>query len=160
VIRKRTLRRQVEEWRGRALAAEYAATHDSMTGLLNRAGLFKLMDSGEVDYPTSDRPWYVTSLDVDGLKAVNDTAGHLAGDKLIQSAAKMIQHAAILAIGYAARTGGDEFVIISARVPRLPETSPLSVGTALWSDDFDWAWSKSDERMLDSKKLRRRCRTA
>ena len=59
----------------------------------------------------------ILMIDLDGLKAVNDTLGHQLGDRLLQGVGRAIQ-GSIRASDFAARFGGDEFVVI------LPETGP------------------------------------
>jgi len=88
--------------------AEYAATHDSLTGLANRALLMARIDA----LPSlGARQAGVLVVDLDGFKKVNDAAGHEAGDEVLRIVAQRLrQHlrgAAVLA-----RTGGDEFVAV------------------------------------------------
>ncbi|MEU4222459.1 diguanylate cyclase domain-containing protein [Actinoplanes sp. NPDC026623] len=88
--------------------AEYAATHDSLTGLANRTLLMSRIDALP-GLPA--RQAGVLVVDLDGFKKVNDAAGHEAGDEVLRIVAQRLrQHlpgAAVLA-----RTGGDEFVAV------------------------------------------------
>lgn len=59
----------------------------------------------------------IMMIDLDGLKLVNDTLGHQAGDRMLQGVGRAIERS-IRVIDFAARFGGDEFVVI------LPETGP------------------------------------
>lgn len=101
-------RGQVCRWRGRLAEANRAARRDRLTGLDNRAGLEaawrQLRRDGRADV-------VVLLADVDGLKPVNDTLGHAAGDQLIQAVAARLGEFAAPA-GCAARLGGDEFVVV------------------------------------------------
>lgn len=86
----------------------YASTHDPLTGLFNRAYFdteFARMKVGR-NYPVS-----IVITDVDGLKLVNDTYGHLEGDRLIQLAARAMNET-FRADDVVARIGGDEFAVI------------------------------------------------
>lgn len=86
----------------------YANIHDQLTGLYNRAYFdaeFARIKSGR-SYPVS-----VVIADVDGLKLVNDSFGHAAGDRLIQLAARTLKDA-FRADDVVARIGGDEFAVI------------------------------------------------
>ncbi len=95
------------------------ATRDPLTGLLNREGLAKQLR--ERDSTTAHG--YVTTVvyaDVDGLKAVNDTSGHAAGDDLLREVARRLSSSTregdILA-----RVGGDEFLVITTTAATTPD---------------------------------------
>ncbi|MBA1350276.1 EAL domain-containing protein [Rhizobium sp. WYCCWR 11146] len=91
-----------------AQTARFEASHDSLSGLLNRQGLLRLLEDLESPEPSSPRLYLV---DLDGFKAVNDAWGHAVGDDLIRivSNALMTSHPEVLA---AARLGGDEFALV------------------------------------------------
>ena len=82
---------------------------DDMTGLFNRrafeADCADILEQGMISKLS------ILMMDVNGLKAANDTYGHLAGDELIIEASKCIQ-TALGELGKAYRTGGDEFVAL------------------------------------------------
>ena len=87
------------------------ATRDSLTGLLNRHGL---VEAGEVLRGLAhraDRPLFALFVDVGGLKRVNDTDGHAAGDLVLQRTADAVRGAS-RAGDLAVRWGGDEFLIV------------------------------------------------
>jgi diguanylate cyclase (GGDEF)-like protein len=107
--RYRALGNVVELALGNALAhhdLEIQANTDALTGLANRRGLDL--------YLQSDRSRGLTAvlvMDIDGLKAVNDTHGHAAGDHMLVGVARAAS--AVLRGGdLLARTGGDEFVAV------------------------------------------------
>jgi|GEM_PF-6771527 len=97
-------KRIVEE--AEVYALEKMAYHDSMTGLLNRAGADRVMeelDKGQCGYA-------IVNYDLNCLKKTNDTYGHQAGDKLITIFSTAIeQHFSHM--GAVARMGGDEFAV-------------------------------------------------
>lgn len=102
------LRSEVEKWKG-------LATIDPLTGLYNRRGLeMRLNELKEATSRAASSAYALLVADVNGLKQVNDTLGHAAGDELILRAAKII-HANVSASDLAARTGGDEFTIVLCR---------------------------------------------
>ena len=83
------------------------AYRDSLTGLYNRAKcqqIFDILDSGTTDFA-------IVSIDMNGLKQVNDKYGHNEGDRLIKSFARSF-HDAFAGIGTSIRMGGDEFLAI------------------------------------------------
>jgi len=84
--------------------AEYAATHDSLTGLANRALLKTRVEALQ-------GPVGVLVVDLDGFKKVNDEAGHEAGDEVLRVIAERLQRLLPRA-DVLARTGGDEFVAV------------------------------------------------
>jgi diguanylate cyclase (GGDEF)-like protein len=91
--------------RGYEHRLEHAAYHDPLTGLPNRAELWRQFASA------SDDRYAVLLVDLDGFKAVNDTYGHLAGDELLCRVAERLR----LVCGpeaTVARLGGDEFAVL------------------------------------------------
>ena len=93
----------------------YLATHDSLTGLGNRAAARLYLDSLD---PASDRV-EVFLIDLDGFKAINDQFGHTVGDKALQLTAERLR-AAVPDARLIARLGGDEFVIVADARPGKP----------------------------------------
>jgi diguanylate cyclase (GGDEF)-like protein len=131
--------------RDRALAAaDYAAAgKDDLTGALRRGvGLAAVQRELERAHRTHDR-LVVAFVDVDGLKEVNDTSGHAAGDRLLERVAKLIiEH--LRPYDVVVRVGGDEFVcsfngigieaararfgLVSADLAAGPDPGSISVG--------------------------------
>lgn len=89
----------------------HRATHDSLTGLANRAllseKLGKVIDAPETGAPAAA----LVFLDLDDFKAVNDTLGHAAGDQLLTSVARRLK-SCCRPHDTVARLGGDEFAIL------------------------------------------------
>lgn len=84
------------------------ADRDSLTGLPNRRALTKRV----AELENGDAPWVVLTLDLDGFKQVNDLLGHHAGDDLLIAVADALQRNCPTD-GLVARTGGDEFAMLS-----------------------------------------------
>jgi diguanylate cyclase (GGDEF)-like protein len=92
--------------------SEQALT-DPLTGVLNRRGF---LDAAERELSRSRRyrrPFVLAYVDVRGLKAVNDSQGHLAGDALLRHAAGLLRDSA-RADDVVGRIGGDELALLLA----------------------------------------------
>lgn len=90
------------------------AIYDEMTGLRNRRSYDEKLKALSSNLPEQV---CVVILDINGLKEVNNTLGHEAGDELIVAAAKCIA-SAFWGIDSVYRTGGDEFCVISEETPK------------------------------------------
>jgi diguanylate cyclase (GGDEF)-like protein len=93
------------------------ASHDGLTGLLNRVGFRQRIDSVLDDVHTGERQMGLLFVDLDEFKRVNDHHGHDAGDELICQAAARLS-AICRGSDEVARLGGDEFAIILTDVRR------------------------------------------
>ena len=111
------LKRRIERLMGiaasheREITLQDEASRDYLTGLLNRRGLQAAMDSLRKE----DLPVAVCLFDLDELKKVNDTCGHDAGDRLIQSFADLLRRKT-RARDILCRYGGDEFIVFLKQV--------------------------------------------
>ena len=90
---------------------QYLSCHDPLTGLLNRICFEDTMAALDAQ-PVF--PIAVMVIDLDGLKQINDTLGHAAGDALLQAAADILKNSAPPE-SLLARIGGDEFAILLPR---------------------------------------------
>jgi diguanylate cyclase (GGDEF)-like protein len=87
----------------------YRATHDSLTGLLNREGLQQAHRTQADDTIVLRRA--LLYVDADAFKQINDTHGHRAGDEMLIRVARLLS-AHVRPTDVVARLGGDEFVIV------------------------------------------------
>jgi len=88
----------------------FIATHDMVTGLLNRAVFQERLDRA-LAFRSPHRQVGLFLIDVDHFKAVNDTLGHHAGDVLLAEVGRRLR-AAVGEVGIVARLGGDEFALM------------------------------------------------
>jgi diguanylate cyclase (GGDEF)-like protein len=91
--------------------SQQAARTDVLTGLLNRHGWEQSVATEEARAKRYGSPACVLIVDLDGLKQVNDTKGHVHGDALIRSASNSIK-SVLRENDIVARIGGDEFAIL------------------------------------------------
>jgi PAS domain S-box-containing protein len=89
----------------------YAARHDSLTGLPNRAQLVERLDAALLRSGRENREVAVLFCDLDGFKRVNDTGGHSAGDAVLLETARRLR-SVLRPDDTVARVGGDEFVML------------------------------------------------
>jgi diguanylate cyclase (GGDEF)-like protein/PAS domain S-box-containing protein len=103
--------RDVTANRRMAQRMSWAASHDALTGLLNRAEFESCVDNALASSRDSDRRYVMCYLDLDQFKVVNDTSGHAAGDLLLKQLADVLQ-AHLRKSDVLARLGGDEFGLL------------------------------------------------
>ncbi|MEQ8234996.1 MAG: GGDEF domain-containing protein [Gammaproteobacteria bacterium] len=108
-------RAETEVLRRELAQVRQEAQHDALTGLANRKGFELRLAELEASEDYAGRPHCLVMADIDKFKSINDTYGHLFGDKIIKVVAKAMSN---LTKGkdLAARFGGEEFVIL------LPDT--------------------------------------
>ncbi len=154
----------------------HLANHDPLTGLPNRLLLQDRMQSAVANAQRRGRKAAVLCIDMDRFKQINDNFGHAAGDSCLCEVARRLQDR-LRATDTAARTGGEEFMIIlddvsnledAARVaddvlstlgaPHVFEGSVLrltaSIGIAIYPDDGiepSVLWSRADAAMYKAK---------
>ncbi|MFE9441130.1 diguanylate cyclase domain-containing protein [Streptomyces sp. NPDC006602] len=103
--------RDVSERVAQQAQLEHLAFHDALTGLPNRALFSDRVAHALRKRTTGAAPPVVLFVDLDGFKAVNDSAGHATGDALLAHAARRLQ-ASVRAGDTIARLGGDEFAAL------------------------------------------------
>ena len=111
-VRRRKLMGELEEARK---IMESASQHDFLTGLPNRS---KFMDDLEAAIEAK-MPCTVMMIDIDDFKGINDTYGHLAGDKVIIDIAHVLTNYTQNR-GFVGRIGGDEFLVY---MPNILDTT-------------------------------------
>jgi diguanylate cyclase (GGDEF)-like protein/PAS domain S-box-containing protein len=141
LVRDITETRMAEQARHRAEARlRHAATHDSLTGLLNRSQFHQDLGLALARRRRADEGFALLILDVDHFKEINDTFGHPVGDSALREVARRLRLATRVGDSLG-RLGGDEFgvilpnandddaVIAARRVSELLE-DPIDAGGA------------------------------
>ena len=99
----------------------HAATHDTLTGLPNRAHFTEMLETALArSKRRSDYLFGALFIDVDRFKSVNDTLGHHVGDQLLVDISKRLQ-ASLRRGDVTARLGGDEFTILLSELRDVGE---------------------------------------
>ena len=98
----------VGEIRGLTQRMSYQATHDPLTGLINRREFERQLDEAMDSALSEEAVHMLFYMDLDRFKAVNDSCGHLAGDNMLREVANLIKEQ-VRDSDYVGRIGGDEF---------------------------------------------------
>jgi diguanylate cyclase (GGDEF)-like protein/PAS domain S-box-containing protein len=115
----------VSERKAHELELAHLATHDSLTRLPNRALMLDRLREALARAHRRGRPLAVLFVDLDGLKMVNDSEGHDAGDDMLRAAAERLARCCRVA-DTVARLGGDEFVVLLDEITDAAEAEALA----------------------------------
>lgn len=158
----------------------HRATHDSLTGVSNRSVFYDRLRQKLASASRKHENFGIISLDMDGLKEINDVLGHRAGDAAIRETATRIQQV-LRETDTVSRLGGDEFGIIVSSIVNRNEIRTLthrietaisepftfeeqdiklraSLGYTLFSEDgieLEILIEKADESMYATKRKRK-----
>lgn len=140
---------------------------DMLTGILNRNIMNNRVDRVIAGKDVLETPYAIIFADMNGLKRLNDTEGHSAGDVMLKDAAQLLSDVFYDAEVY--RVGGDEFMVIACKMdPKTvnervadlierankTETLRFAIGISLSEDEPDIlkAMRNADKRMYEDKK--------
>lgn len=161
---------------------KYLATRDPLTGLSNRAELFRAAGAELQRARRRGTPTSAIMLDLDHFKRVNDVHGHQAGDAVLVHVAKLLAHS-IRGTDLVGRMGGEEFMVVlpdtglmaalkladklrdemRGSAILLPGGQMLSVTVSCGVScvpgdaerDMDWLYASADHALYDAKRLGR-----
>lgn len=173
---------QIETLQEELILAREEATIDALTGLNNRRGLDKTLQESIDIANELKKPLCILLIDIDHFKKINDTHGHLIGDKVLKGIANQLSKQ-IRGDDYIARFGGEEFTVILKETPissafvvaekirssveRLklkevksgkeldPITTSLGVASYQYGENMEDLLSRCDEALYRAKQLGR-----
>ena len=128
----------VSELRGLARQMSYQATHDALTGLVNRHEFERRLEEAIERGHRGDGQHVLCYLDLDHFKVVNDTSGHLAGDSMLREVAKLLRDA-VRDSDTVARLGGDEFGTLLIGCP-LDKARQIAEDLTRAVGDYRFVW--------------------
>lgn len=128
----------VSEVRGLTKRMSYQATHDALTGLINRLEFERRLEQALNAAREENVTHVLCYLDLDRFKPVNDTCGHIAGDSLLRSIAALIREK-VRESDSVARLGGDEFGLLLIGCP-LDKARQIADDVCQAVRDFRFVW--------------------
>jgi diguanylate cyclase (GGDEF)-like protein/PAS domain S-box-containing protein len=134
----------VSELRGLAREMSYQASHDALTGLVNRVEFERRLETA-LDSARGEGVGHVVCyLDLDRFKLVNDTGGHIAGDNLLREIGALLKQR-VRDSDTVARVGGDEFAMLLAGCP-LDKAQQIAADVVQAVAGHQFAWQ---DRVFD-----------
>ncbi len=128
----------VSELRGLTRKMSYQATHDPLTGLINRREFERRLDEAMDTAHADEAVHIVFYMDLDRFKAVNDTCGHLAGDNMLREVATLIKEQ-VRDSDFVGRLGGDEFGALLIGCP-LEKARQIATDICNAVADYRFVW--------------------
>jgi len=128
----------VSEARKMAEEMQFLATHDTLTGLVNRGEFERRLNEAIQSAESSDIQYALCYLDLDRFKVVNDTAGHVAGDELLIQLTALLK-SKVRNSDTLARLGGDEFGVLLHSCP-LEKASEIAETIRRLVKEFRFVW--------------------
>jgi len=135
----------VTETRKQSEALAYQATHDSLTGLINRGEFEERLNKLLVSARTDATQHALCYLDLDRFRMINDTYGHVAGDELLRQVSVLLL-GQIRKRDTVARLGGDEFAVLMEHCP-LHRAEAIAKNLIQAIDGFQFIWGQHSFRL-------------
>ena len=128
----------VTEVRGLTRQMSYQASHDALTGLINRREFERRLTDSLASARAKRQSHVLAYLDLDRFKAVNDSCGHQAGDRLLQEIAGILKDK-VRDSDVCARIGGDEFALLLVGCP-LEKARQIADTVVTAIADYRFVW--------------------
>ena len=126
------------ELRGLTRQMSYQASHDALTGLINRREFERRLQEAMESARAGDVTHALAYLDLDRFKVVNDTCGHSAGDNMLREVASLIKDA-VRDSDTVGRIGGDEFALLLVGCP-LEKARQIADDVVRSVNDYRFVW--------------------
>jgi diguanylate cyclase (GGDEF)-like protein/PAS domain S-box-containing protein len=126
------------ELRGLTRQMTYQASHDALTGLVNRREFERRLQEAVDSAQTGNLGHALCYLDLDRFKVVNDTCGHTAGDNMLREVASLIKEA-VRDSDTVGRIGGDEFALLLVGCP-LEKARQIADDVVRSVNDYRFVW--------------------
>jgi diguanylate cyclase (GGDEF)-like protein/PAS domain S-box-containing protein len=130
--------RDVSELRGITRQMTYQASHDALTGLVNRREFERRLEEALALAHTQEGKHVLCYLDLDRFKAVNDSCGHMAGDGMLREVAALIKET-VRDSDTVGRLGGDEFGLLLVGCP-LEKARQIADDVVRKVADYRFVW--------------------
>jgi diguanylate cyclase (GGDEF)-like protein/PAS domain S-box-containing protein len=128
----------VSEIRGLTQQMSYHATHDALTGLVNRREFERRLQDAMDSAHTEEGVHMLLYMDLDRFKAVNDSCGHQAGDNMLREVANLIKDQ-VRDSDYVGRLGGDEFGTLLIGCP-IEKARQIAADICTAVADYRFVW--------------------
>ncbi len=136
------LRGELDDTRKRVVYFESLADEDTLVPVINRRAFVRELSRMMSYVERYGSPHSVLFLDIDGLKAINDTYGHAAGDAALKHAANVLLES-VRESDIVGRLGGDEFGVILAQADKkLADDKAVFLADAIRAKPFEWEGHK------------------
>ena len=129
----------VSELRGLTRQMSYQATHDPLTGLINRREFERRLDEALDSAHAEEAVHMMFYMDLDRFKAVNDSCGHQAGDNMLREVAVLIKEQ-VRDSDFVGRLGGDEFGALLIGCP-IEKASQIASDVCRAVADYRFVWT-------------------
>jgi diguanylate cyclase (GGDEF)-like protein len=126
------------ELRGLTRQMTYQASHDALTGLVNRREFERRLQEALDSAQTGNVGHALCFLDLDRFKTVNDTCGHTAGDNMLREVASLIKEA-VRDSDTVGRIGGDEFALLLVGCP-LEKARQIADDVVRSVNEYRFVW--------------------
>lgn len=151
----------------------YLSLTDMLTGLRNRVALVDILEQEKDRSLRYEKPLSVMMIDIDNFKQVNDRFGHAEGDSVLKNLARLMR-STLRTSDYAARWGGEEFLVLLTDTPfdsgtvaaenfcaevassYLSSLTPITISIGITAlvpgDSIDTLVARSDEALYEAKR--------